>query len=355
MPIFLGLNSSTVPEGGIVMAFEFNFEPQVNMTEPSPDILYDLLVVGGGPAGLNAALYAKRKGLETAILTRQIGGQVLNTSTVDNYLGSKESTGEELVNNFKSHVASLDIPVLEYVDVDEIVSNTSTNTHTVKLVDRRQFRSRALLLATGTSHRKLGVDGEERLSGRGVAYCAICDAPFYKNKNVIIAGGGNSAVEAAIDLAKIANRVVLVHRSQFRADKILVDELYKVDNIDIHLESQIQSIEGEQFMTHINVLDKKENTAYNIEADGIFVEIGNNPNSQLFKDIVELNDIGEIIVDESGKTSVEGIFAAGDVTATRYKQIIIATSEGAKAALAANDYINIQKAKERIEDYENVK
>ncbi len=336
------------------MAFQFSLDNH-NIKEPTPDTLYDLIIIGGGPAGLNAALYAKRKGLDVAILTRQIGGQIINTSSVDNYLGTKNSTGVELVETFKSHVSSLDVQIAEYVDVEEITPNTAVNEHSVKLTDNRIFKGRTILLATGTNHRHLDVEGEDRLAGRGVAYCAICDAPLYKNKNVIIAGGGNSAVEAALDLAKVANHVTIVHRSQFRADKVLIDELYHNSKIDIHLQSQIKSIEGEEFMTHINVLDKENNSDFIVEADGIFIEIGNVPNSYLLKGLVEFNDLGEVIVDEKCATNIPGIYAAGDVTIVNYKQIIIATSDGAKAALAANDYINMQKAKERIENYGNVK
>lgn len=336
--------------------FQYNLDNLTNtLPELNPDTLYDLLIIGGGPAGLNAALYAKRKGLETGIVTKQIGGQVLNTSSVENYLGTETTSGEDLVNNFKSHVQNLEVPVAEYVEVDTILPNNGENYHSIRLTDGTIYNSRTLLLATGTNHRKLGVEGEDRLAGRGVAYCAICDAPLYKNKKVIIAGGGNSAVEAALDLAKVASHVTLVHRSQFRADKILVDELYKNDKIDIHLESQILSIEGDDFLSHIHVLDKKKDTTFDVAADGIFIEIGNVPNSQLFEDLVDLNDIGEVIVDERGLTSIEGIYAAGDVTTVSYKQIIIATSDGAKTALAANDYINITKAKERTTNYENVK
>lgn len=334
------------------MGFEFTLN-NYQTIEPQVETLYDFLIIGGGPAGLNAALYAKRKGLEVAVLTRQIGGQVMNTSSVDNYLGTKFATGEELVNDFKGHVGELEVPIAEYVDVETIIPGIEQDYHQVKLTDGRIFKSRTLLLATGTNHRKLGVEGEDRLAGRGVAYCAICDAPLYKNKNVIIAGGGNAAVEAALDLAKVANHVTLVHRSQFRADKILVDELYKQDKIDIHLQTQILSIEGDDFLTHIRALDKEGNEELDIHADGIFIEIGNVPNSQLFTDIVELNDNGEIIVDERSATNIPGIFAAGDVTTVAYKQIIIATSDGAKAALSANDYINVQKATERIRTYEN--
>lgn len=340
------------------MAFDIQFNSNhfnIQIPEPNNDLLYDFLIIGGGPAGLNAALYAKRKGLETGILTRQIGGQVINTSTVENYLGTKNATGEQLVNNFKEHINELEVPVAEYVDVEAIIPFTKPNQHSVILSDGRIFNSRSLLLATGTNHRKLGVEGEERLAGRGVAYCAICDAPLYKNKNVIIAGGGNSAVEAALDLAKVANHVTIVHRSQFRADQILVDELAHQEKIDIHLESQILSIEGDEVFSHIQVLNKETKENFDIEADGIFIEIGNVPNTQLFTELIELNDLGEIIVDKNGATNVSGIFAAGDVTSVNYKQIIIATSDGAVAALAANDYINLQKANERTNNYENVK
>lgn len=336
--------------------FQFNLDNTGNTNqELNPETLYDLLIVGGGPAGLNAALYAKRKGLETGIVTKQIGGQVLNTSSVENYLGTETTTGGELVENFKHHVQTLEVPVAEYVEVDLILPNAGQNYHSIKLTDGTVYNSRTLLLATGTNHRKLGVEGEDRLAGRGVAYCAICDAPLYKNKKVIITGGGNSAVEAALDLAKVASHVTLVHRSQFRADKILIDELYQNDKIDIHLASQILSIEGDDFLSHIHVLDKEKDETFDVYADGIFIEIGNVPNSQLFSDLVDLNDIGEVIVDEKGNTSIEGIYAAGDVTTVSYKQIIIATSDGAKTALAANDYINITKAKERTHTYENAK
>ena len=331
----------------------FNFEGfSPKIPEVNEKTLYDFLIIGGGPAGLNAALYAKRKGLNTGIITKQVGGQIVNTSTVENYLGTTHATGEELVNTFKNHVLELDIPISEYVEVEEIIPGQAY--HEVVLTDGRVIRGRALLLATGTNHRKLGIPGEERLAGRGVAYCAICDAPLYKNKDVIIAGGGNSAVEAALDLSKVANHVTLVHRSQFRADKILVDELYSNDKIDIYLDTQIQSIQGKDFFSHIVAFDKKKKQTFDLFADGIFVEIGVVPNSQLFLNLVEMNKAGEIIVDEKGRTNIQGIYAAGDVTTVGYKQIIIAASDGAKTALAANDYINLLNAKERTTNYENV-
>lgn len=336
--------------------FQFNFSGfDGGLPEPDVNTVFDMMIIGGGPAGLNAAVYAKRKGLEVGILTKQIGGQVINTSSVENYLGTVTASGEGLVNNFKAHILELSVPVAEYVEVETIQPFADNKKHTITLTDGRTFTTRTILLATGTNHRKLGVEGEERLAGRGVAYCAICDAPLYRNKKVIIAGGGNSAVEAAIDLSKIASHVTLVHRSQFRADKILVDEVKNISNIDIYLESQILSIEGDDLFSHVRVLDKKSDSIFEVYGDGIFVEIGNIPNNDVFKDLVELNDLGEVIVDSRKRTNIDGIYAAGDVTDVEYKQIIIATGDGAVAALAANDYINMQKAKERIENYENVK
>lgn len=342
----------------MALDFQFSFNQFSNAApELDSNILYDFLIIGGGPAGLNAALYAKRKGLEVGIVTRQIGGQIMNTSSVENYLGTTSTTGESLVDTFKHHIDELQIPVAEYVEVEEIIpgDTRSNKYHRVFLSDGREFRTRSLLLATGTNHRKLGVEGEERLAGRGVAYCAICDAPLYKNKNVIIAGGGNSAVEAALDLAKVANHVTLIHRSQLRADKILHEELYHNDKIRVLLETQIISIEGDEVFRSVHVLDKTTKSTFDVEADGVFIEIGNVPNNQLFRDFIELNALGEVIVDRKKATNIDGIFAAGDVTDVAYKQIIIATSDGAIAALAANDYINLQKANERNKNYENVK
>jgi NADH-dependent peroxiredoxin subunit F len=200
--------------------------------------------------------------------------------------------------------------------------------------------ARTILIATGSHPRKLGVKGEDTFANAGVAYCAICDAPLYKNKDVIIAGGGNSAVEAAIDVAKIAKHVTIVHRSAFRADQILLDKLAQQPNVTVHLQTQILEIQGDDRMRQILALDKRSNQEVTIKADGIFIEIGNLPNSDLVKGFIVTNDRGEILVDGKQATNVPGAFAAGDVTDTPYKQIIIAAAQGATAALAANDYLN---------------
>lgn len=305
-----------------------------------PKLLYDVLVVGGGPAGLNAALYSKRKGGEVGILAKGLGGQIIDTSYVENYLGFEHLTGVELVDKFKEHVSKLNIPVSEFATVESIDLSQDNSIKEIKLSDGSSYRAKSIIIATGSKPRKLNIPGEVEFAGKGVAYCAICDGPFFTDEDIIVAGGGNSAVEATLDLAKIANKVTFVHRSEFRADKILIDQMMKLKNVDIKLNTQIQEIVGDNTMNGIKVLDKSTNQEHSISASGIFVEIGYLPNSEVFKDILDLNERGEIIVDKYGKTSINGIFAAGDVTDVPYKQIIISAAEGAKSALSANEYLN---------------
>lgn len=302
--------------------------------------MYDILVIGGGPAGLNAALYAKRKGANVAIIAKEIGGQVKDTSAVENYLGYSSISGEGLVKVFVDHVKALDVPIFDFSTVESIRVFEDSLVKEVILTDGTVHKAKSLILATGSKPRKLGVPGEKEFFGKGVAYCAICDGPFFTDLDVIVAGGGNSAIEAAIDLSKIASKVTVVHRSQLRADKILIDQVEKLDNIEIHLETQIQEVVGEKLMKGVKVLDKSTGEVSIISGNGLFVEIGYLPNTEAFKGVIELNDRGEIIVDKYGQTNIKGIFAAGDSTDTPYKQIIISAADGAKCALSANEYIN---------------
>lgn len=321
------------------LQFDFNNSFQKNKQSLlNQDMIYDLLIIGGGPAGLNAALYGKRKGLNVAILTKRTGGQVIDTSIVDNYLGLNGMTGEGLVQEFLNHINELQIPIIEDADVISVYDEKSLK-H-VTLSTGETYQSKTVLIATGSTPRKLGVNGEMVYAGKGVAYCVICDAPLFKGKDVFVAGGGNSAVEAALDLAKVAKSVTMVHRSQFRADKILVDQLLANEKIKIYLNTQIVEIEGNEAMTGLHLKDKSTGSDFKLKGDGIFIEIGHDANSKIFKEILALNLSGEILVDEKNETNIPGIFAAGDVTQIPYKQIIIAASDGAKAALAANDYIN---------------
>ncbi len=302
------------------------------------DQLFDVIVVGGGPAGMNAALYSKRKGNIVGIVAGQLGGQIMNTSVVENYLGYESLTGVGMVDKFTAHVKSLGIPVKEYVMVEDIVHDEGI--HRLQLTDGSVVHTKTVILATGSQSRKLGVPGEDRLAGRGVAYCATCDAPLYRGRDVLIAGGGNAAVEAAIDLSKVAKSVKLVHRSKFRADQVLLDQLTTRENVTIYLNTQILEIVGEEFVTGALVRDKETEEVFELAGDGVFVEIGHIPNTETFKGIVAMNDHNEVLVDDKGQTNTDGIFAAGDMTNVPYKQIIIATAQGASAALAANEYLN---------------
>lgn len=322
-----------------MLDLNINFKKESNKKLDN-DTLYDILIIGGGPAGLNAALYSKRKGANVGIITKDVGGQVVDTSVVENYLGYSSISGEGLMKKFVEHVKDLDVPIAEYSTVESLKVSDDLSIKEVILSDGSSYRAKSIILATGSKPRKLNVPGEVEFTGKGVAYCAICDGPLFADTEVIVAGGGNSAVEAAIDLAKIASKVTIVHRSQFRADKILIDQLNKLDNVEVHLNTQIQEVFGEKIISGVKVLDKSTEEVYTIPANGIFVEIGYLPNNDPFKELIKLNERGEIIVDKYGETNIKGIFAAGDSTDTPYKQIIMSAADGAKCALSANDYLN---------------
>ncbi len=299
---------------------------------------FDALMIGGGPAGLNAALYLVRKGKKVGVLTKEIGGQLHNTSEVDNYLGFKHILGKDLSDQFLTHANHLEIPILNDVYVQSIQKNEKNFEVTVS--NGMILHSKTILYATGGSPRKLDIPGEMTFANKGVSYCTTCDAPFFKDKHVVVAGGGNSAAEAVIDLVPWASKITVVHRSEWRADAVLLKKLESIDNLTIHLQTQILEVLGDVHMTGLKVLDKKTNEPYHIEAEGLFVEIGTIPNTSLVLDLVNVNELGEIIVNDRQETSCEGLYAAGDVTNQPFKQIIIATAEGAKAALAMNQYLN---------------
>lgn len=304
------------------------------------DKVYDILIVGGGPAGLNAALYAKRKGGDVGIITKIVGGQIVDTSIIENYLGYASITGKDLVKQFEDHVAGLEIPIAKEVIVEKIQIDEGSNIKRLTTSDKKTYMAKSVIVATGSVPRKLEVPGEEEFFSKGVHYCAICDGPLYTNKEIIVAGGGNTAVEAAIDLSKFASKVTIVHRSQIRADKILTDRLEKLSNVEVKLETQIKRILGDTRFSGVEVLDKAKNQLYTIEAEGIFVEIGVLPNTQGFGDLLELNVTNEIIVDKKGRTNIPGIYAAGDCTDVEYKQVIISAADGANVALSVFEYLN---------------
>lgn len=298
---------------------------------------YDFIALGLGPAGMNGALYAKRKGLKTLLVGYDLGGQLNNTSDVDNYLGLSNIDASSMIQKFKEHITALEVPMLTEV---KVIAIQKKDVFEITLDNGETLKSKTVLYAFGGNPRKLGVPGEEQYASKGVSYCVTCDAPFFKKRHVIVAGGGNSALDATIDLSRIASQVTIVHRSQIKGDQSTVDQIKKLGNVDIRLETQILEILGDYTMTGVRVFDKKTQQEYILEADGIFIEIGHIPNSHLLEGLVDLTASKEVKVDRFQQTSLEGLYAAGDVTDNPNKQIIIATSEGAVAALSATQFIN---------------
>ena len=298
---------------------------------------YDVIVAGGGPAGVSAAIYSARKGLRVAIVAERIGGQVKETVGIENLISVPETTGNELADNLKTHLLRYPVDLLEHRKVEkvEVVGKQKQITTSVG----EKFLAPALIIATGASWRKLNVPGEAEYIGRGVAFCPHCDGPFYKGKHVAVVGGGNSGIEAAIDLAGICSKVtVFEFMDELKADSVLQDRLKSLPNVEVFVSSQTTEVIGNgDKLTALRIKDRKTEEERLVELDGVFVQIGLSANSSVFRDIVETNRSGEIMIDAHCRTNVTGIYAAGDVSTVPYKQIIISMGEGAKAALSAFD------------------
>ena len=302
-----------------------------------PSRVYDIIIIGAGPAGLTAAVYAMRKGVSAGLIARKIGGQVAETAGIENYLGYRYIDGTELVDKFRDQVFQFGIAHEPDAHVTSIEDGTIKLLH---LDNGQVLQAKTLLIASGKHWKKLNVPGEERLIGHGVAYCAICDAPFFADQDVVVAGGGNSGVASSIDLAKVARHVTLVQRrDHLTADQILIDRLGGYKNVDYLLSHEVVAVHGDEHVSGVTVVNKDTGKQRRLEASGLFVEIGLVPNSGFVHDLVETNEFGEIHVNEKNETSRPGIFAAGDVTNVPYKQIIVACGDGAKAALSATDYL----------------
>lgn len=302
-----------------------------------PQKIYDVIIIGGGPAGMTAAVYCLRKGMVTGLITRQVGGQMAETAGIENYLGYRYINGIELTDKFHEQVTQFGIDFENNANVASIQDGLIKD---VLLEDGRIFKARAIIIASGKLSRKLNVPGEKELIGHGVAYCAICDAPFYKDKKVVVAGGGNAGVGAAIDLARIATHVTIVQRrDRLIADLVLTEKLKHYENVEVMLGHAVKGIAGQGKVESVIAENRATGELVTIPADGIFVEVGSIPNSDLAKGLVDMNENHEILVDAFCRTNKPGIFAAGDVTDVPYKQIIIACGEAAKAALSATDYI----------------
>ena len=298
----------------------------------------DVTVIGGGPGGVSAAIYSARKGLKVTLIAESFGGQVKDTMGIENLISVPKTTGPQLVGSLKEHMSDYEITLKEHMRVTDIAQG---DIKTLTLSSGETIRTRTLIIATGARWRELGVPGEKENIGNGVAYCPHCDGPFFKGKDVAVIGGGNSGIEAALDLAGIVKSVtVFEFMPTLKADQVLVDQAEARDNITILKNvatKQITAANGK--VNGIEFQDRETGEVMHRELAGVFVQIGLVPNSQFVKDLVSLNDYGEIIVDAKCQTSEPGIFAAGDVTTVPYKQIVISMGEGAKASLAAFEYL----------------
>ena len=296
--------------------------------------ILDLVICGGGAAGLTSAVYAARSGLDFVLIdiSSSMGSQITQTSDVDNYTGFEKVNGMELVMKFYEHAKALNAPMVN----DEVQEITKENgIFTIKCA-QGEYKTRTVIYCSGASHRELGVKGEKELLGRGVGYCAVCDGFFYRNKTVVVVGGGNTAVTDALYLSKICKKVILVHRrDSLRAEKILVERLENAENVELMFNSEVAEILGEKGAD--GVLLKSGET---IDCDGVFIAVGIVPRSDTVKNLAELDDNGYIFADESGRTSLDGLFAAGGVRTKELRQIITACSDGANCVDSVNKFLD---------------
>ncbi len=300
--------------------------------------LQDVTVLGGGPAGVSAAIYAARKGLNVTVIAERFGGQVKDTMGIENLISVSSTTGPELTGAMMQHLNDYDVTLKEHLRVEHIESG---HIKTLTLSSGEQIQSKSVIIATGAKWRELGVPGEKENIGNGVAYCPHCDGPFFKGKDVAVIGGGNSGVEAALDLAGIVKSVtVFEFLPELKADKVLVEQLHKRTNVTVITNAAAKEVlSTDAKVSALQYEDRTTGQVHEQELDGIFVQIGLLPNSQVAQDVVELSPYNEIIINERGETSAPGIFAAGDVSTVPYKQIVISMGEGAKASLSAFDYL----------------
>lgn len=296
---------------------------------------FDVTVIGGGPAGASAAIYSARKGLKTAILAERIGGQVQDTKGIENLISVPYTEGPQLAAQLSQHIGEYDIKLLEHRRVKKVINEGEVKK--LELESGEFLVTKSLIVATGAKWRELNVPGEKEYLGRGVAFCPHCDGPMFKNKDIAVIGGGNSGVEAAIDLAGIVKSIKLIEFGEnLKADTVLVNKLKSLSNVEIITNARTTEVVGDNGkVVAMSFEDRKTNEIKRIDLEGIFVQIGLVPNSSFIKDVVETNKFGEIVVDQKCRTNVQGIYAAGDVTTVPYKQIIISMGEGAKAALTS--------------------
>ena len=299
--------------------------------------MYDLMIIGAGPAGIAASVYAARKRLNAVLISGDIGGQVNKTMGIENYLGYQFIEAPELIDKFQTQISQypMEQKIGEKITrLDKIEGGFEAVSESGE-----KFQARAVVFATGKSPRKLNVPGEAEYTGKGVTYCAICDGPIFAGQRVAVVGGGNSALEAALDMVKIAEHVDLVSLTPLTGDAVLIEKLSAARNLTTFIGYQTEKIEGQDFVHGMVIKDTRSGQSKRLEVGGIFIEIGLTPNSAAVRHLVKLNELGEVPVNCSSETEVPGLYAAGDVSTVPEKQIIIAAGEGAKAALQAHRYL----------------
>jgi len=298
---------------------------------------FDVLVIGGGPAGSSAAIYAARKGIRTGIVADRFGGQVNDTLGIENLISVKHTEGPQLAVALEEHVKEYPVDIMKSVRAEKLEKKDLIE---VTLNNGAVLKSKTVIIATGARWRNLNVPGEEEFKNKGVAYCPHCDGPLFAGKQLAVVGGGNSGVEAAIDLAGIAAHVTLFEfMPELKADQVLQDRLYSLPNVTVHKNAQVKEITGSSKMEGITYIDRATGEEHHLAMDGVFVQIGLVPNTEWLEGVLERTRMGEIVVDSRGATAIPGVFAAGDCTNSAYKQIIISMGSGATAALSAFDYL----------------
>ncbi len=319
----------------VIVGFDANRLKQIFGSDTGND-LYDVIIAGAGPAGLTAALYCARKNLKALVISENIGGQALESWNIENYMGYRMITGDDLMKLFEEQVRKQDIQI----ELDRIISlYPASGGFAVKTMAEKQFSAKTVILAQGKEPKKLGVEREEEFLGRGLSVCATCDGPLFRDKIVSVVGGGNSAIQTAIEMAKIAREVHLIYRSQLSCDSCYREQIPNLKNLTLHSGFEVTALHGTDRLTGITIRHRESGKTKEIALEGLFAEIGWAVNTAFLEGLLKLNDQKEIEIDINCHTSAPGIFAAGDVTAISGKQIIIAAGEGAKAALAAFDYL----------------
>jgi thioredoxin-disulfide reductase len=300
-------------------------------------MIYDLIIIGGGPAGITAGIYAARKKLKTFLITKDWGGQVTKATEIQNWPGTKKISGTDLIKQMSEHLKEFEIEIKqgkEVIDLDK-----KGDIFTVRDNDRT-YEAKAVIIATGKIPRVLNIPGEEEFKGKGVSFCATCDAPMFKDKSVAVVGGGNAGFMTAMDLIKYAKKIyILEFFPEMKGDPVTKEKLEKTKKVEFHINAAVKEIKGKKFVESLIYEDKKTSKDIELKLEGVFIAVGMMSKVGFAEKLVELNKIGEIVIDKDNYTKTPGLFAAGDITDIKYEQIVIAAGEGAKAALAATDYL----------------